>query len=459
MANKKISELATSSTLVGTEEVPIVQSGETLKTTIQDISDFVVYSAGAIPGSSYAKYLAALLEPDAIEAVLKDAFSYTVGLSETKLLLASWQTRLASNGRFEQRNPQFAFPMRNVTLVGTAANSTAIVLNPSKVTYTNPWAVYYDRLASIYELPTRLVTITAVSQIIPFLPGPYGSVITQVTCFNLAWIIGKVHTTYGFNLWDEESDSAPQRIGDSLMLACSKSSIAEIESSSAGTSTNGNPEGSVAFVILPSNWSLVPDPISSSYTFRDDFMSSSLDLGVWTRSQSTSGNVEISTTYQWLKLFGNGVWGSNSIRRNATQSRTEGLTLVCDVYMPRNASVLGVCMIGWNTGAGLNYSDFAHAINFGSGTAPGGLIQVYENGTSRGNVGSGWTPGIYRVKIVLHAGTTASYYIQGGSQYQQIGSNGWTNITPGTTSSASTTVTPGAASFQYNAYISDMRVF
>ena len=39
MANKKISQLASSATLTGTEELPLVQGGVTLKTTAQDIAD------------------------------------------------------------------------------------------------------------------------------------------------------------------------------------------------------------------------------------------------------------------------------------------------------------------------------------------------------------------------------------------------------------------------------------
>ena len=39
MANKKISELTSSAPLTGAELLPLVQGGETLKTTAQDIAD------------------------------------------------------------------------------------------------------------------------------------------------------------------------------------------------------------------------------------------------------------------------------------------------------------------------------------------------------------------------------------------------------------------------------------
>ena len=54
MANKKISQLTAASALTGTEELPIVQSGQTVKTTAQDIADL----AGG--GASYLKYTAVL---------------------------------------------------------------------------------------------------------------------------------------------------------------------------------------------------------------------------------------------------------------------------------------------------------------------------------------------------------------------------------------------------------------
>ena len=55
MANIKISELTSASTLTGTEIIPLVQSGSTVKTTAQDIADL----AGG--GVSYTSYVAKLV--------------------------------------------------------------------------------------------------------------------------------------------------------------------------------------------------------------------------------------------------------------------------------------------------------------------------------------------------------------------------------------------------------------
>jgi len=51
MADKKISQLDAAASLTGTEEVPVVQSGSTVKTTVQDIADLA--ASGAAPYESY----------------------------------------------------------------------------------------------------------------------------------------------------------------------------------------------------------------------------------------------------------------------------------------------------------------------------------------------------------------------------------------------------------------------
>ena len=54
MAKEKISELTAAATLDGTELVPVVQDGETVRTTTQDIAD--------LGGASYLKYVALLTQ-------------------------------------------------------------------------------------------------------------------------------------------------------------------------------------------------------------------------------------------------------------------------------------------------------------------------------------------------------------------------------------------------------------
>lgn len=83
---------------------------------------------------------------------------------------------------------------------------------------------------------------------------------------------------------------------------------------------------------------------------------------------------------------------------------------------------------------------------------------MYENSNNRGTVGSGWTAGcIYRVRITLTT-TGATYEIQGGREYPAIGGATWTNITPGTTSSATATLHAAAVAYANTAYVSDVRI-
>lgn len=448
MATLRFTDNPSATPPIGAVVIPGTQGSTDVKVTAQQIADLA-----SSPSSGWAQYLAASMEPDAIEAVKKDGFSYVVGTSETKLLMASWATRIGSSGRMEQRNPQRFMPLRGVTLAGLGSGSAAIVIDPTAPVYSSPWTTYYERLETVADLQVKNVALTATSQRVPMLPGAYGAILTQYTCFDFAWLALRPlgGTSIGINLWDEISDSATQRIGNSLSMPIHKKCAGSIEASATGSS----PLGSVSFVLLPSTWSVIADPVSASYSFRDDFMGAALDTGVWTRAQSTTGNVEIETTYQWCKLAGNSTWGANGLRRTTTAARSAGTKMVVDVYVPVGAASVGWAMVGWNDGAGQSFSNLAHAVNF----AASNVLQVYENGTSRGTVGSGYTEGaIYRVRITQGA-SSATYEIQGGTQYPEIGGASWTNITPGTTSSTTTPLAPAATAFAATGYVSDFRVF
>jgi hypothetical protein len=449
MADTKITGMPAASALDGTEVLPAVQGGVNVKVTADQIAARVRASAGA----TWGKYLAVSLEPDAIEAVQKDTFTYVVDSSTTKLLTASFGTRLGSAGRMEQRDPQRFSHLRGVTLSGYVSDATAIIIDPSAATYTDAWSKYYERLEAICTYPVKNVAFDATSQRKPFLPGAYGAIVTQYTCFDFAWLVLRTFggTTFGVNFGNEISDASTQRMGSALSLAIHKRCAGSIESSAAGSS----PLGSVSYVLLPSTWTTIADSLSASYTFRDDFMGSLLDTGVWTRAQSTAGNVEIDTTYQWCKLAGNSAWGSNGLRRTSTAARSAGTRLVVDVYVPVGATAAGGCIVGWNDGGGLSYTNFSHGVNFASAN----VINIYEDSSARGTVGSGYTEGaIYRIRITQGA-SSAAYAIQGGPEYASLGGASWTDITPGTTSSTTTPLTPAASAFAATSYVSDFRVF
>lgn len=422
-----------------------------VSTAQQSAIDAIV--AGSNPGAGWAQYLCSMMEPDAIEPMQTGTFSYSVGANETKILVMSWSTRIGSSGRMELRNPKQAMMLRGCTLNGIQSGSVAVIINPTIPTYIDPWLTYYSRLQSIAELPTKNIVITAAAGNVPFLPGPYGAIITQYTCFDFAWLILRQSNTYGPNLWDEISDSASQRIGGTLSVPVSKATAGEIESSAY---SSGTPLGSVSFVLLPSDWSVIPDPVSSSYVFRDDFMSASLDSGIWTKSESTAGNVSINTTYQWCKIKGNGTWGANAMKVTASTTRSEGVSMVVDVFCARATSGQGVA-VEWNNGGGFAQTNGAHRVEFGASYN----LNIFEDGTSRAVMASGWSIGsIYRVKITLHADGSAAYSIQGGKEYPKIGGATWQDITPGTSYSADNTLHPSASAYgAFDYYISDVRVF
>jgi hypothetical protein len=294
--------------------------------------------------------------------------------------------------------------------------------------------------------------------VVPFLPGAYGAIITQVTCFDFPWVIWRLtHNNYGLNLADEINDADTQRVGNGLCLPISKRVAGLFAAGTVGAGL-----GSVSFVLLPSNWSVMPDPVSSSYIFRDDFMESALDTGVWTIGQSVPGNIAIDPTYQWCRMFGtsgSGAWVTNAMFKTASIARAEGRAMVIDVFTPLD-STSGFGGVGWTGGGPLGGSyqsnNFPHCLNF----AASNVLNVYEDGTLRGTVGSGYSYGtIYRVRITLHSAGNATYEIQGGPEYPAIGSASWTDITPGTSSSAINVLYPGIAAYNGHGYVSDVRVY
>lgn len=398
---------------------------------------------------SYFSRLCALLEPDALEELQQDTFTYSVGAAETKYCIASWQTRLGSSGRMEVRDPTTPMALRNVSLVGTASGSTAYILNPSLPTYTSPRQTYYDRLLATDDAALKAVHVTATSQRALFLPGPYGSIITRAVNFNFAWVILRHQTVYGLNLGNEISDANIQRVDTALKMPVNKNIVNGFEAAGAGSTGN---LGTLVYFDVPSTWSRVPD--TKTYAFRDDFTGSSLNTAAtWTRSQSTAGNIEIDTTWSWIKLIGNGTWGNNGCYSQASFARAAGKVFLVDCY---TSTSQGGLLVGWGNGSGHAVAHFVHGVAFKGN----GKISCFENGTELGEVGN-WTGGCtYKVRITLGA-SGATYQIQ-GKEYAAMGSATWSTLSPSTPSSATTTPLRAALSaFSAVApcYASDVRVY
>lgn len=407
---------------------------------------------------AYYQYLAATLEPDAIESLLSGAFTYTVAANVTKILTASWDTYLGSAGRFEVRNQRDFTFLRGVTLKGNSVNAGAVIIDPALPTYTNAQQKYLDRLLLLAESTPQYLGIPATTTV-PFLPGPYGAIVLQTTQYNSAWnSIRTNNDLYGWALVDEINDTSAFRISASMHFAVNKRVANEFRNA-AGSDTGQARGSSLLYYLCPSTWSVITDP--NTYELRDDFFYAALDdPTTWDRVESATGNVEINTLYQWLKLKGSASWGANAAFRTTGVSRAAGKKLVVDIYtgLTGSATANNGHVVGFMDGVGYSYTDFAHGVWFGSSGAAN-QINVFEGGTDRGAVGSGFTSGtIYRVRITL-AASSATYEIQGGT-YGALGSASWTNITPGTSSNSTTPLHPGFSAYGTNTmYVSDVRVY
>jgi len=466
----KIANAAANSKLLGSGSSGsgAAYSEITLGTGLSMSGTTISAAAGAGANHNAYTYLASMLEPLAIEQMRTGAFSYAIDSSTTKLVLNAFNTRLGSAGRWEVRDPRFIMPLRNVTVTGLGATGAGVFINPSAATYSDARDTYFDRLETIATTATKYLQQSTAAARSIFLPGPYGNIITSINAFNCTWIICRFQNNssgIGWNLHDESGDAAGQALNFAhpVLIPVSKLVATCIEIGTASSEGGADAEGSITYIICPDTWGKVTD--STSYIFRDDFMGASLDTGTdWTRAESTAGNVEIDTSYAWLKLKGNGTWGQNGCFSQTTTARTNGKIFQCDVYIPPEGSVNDHnVVVGWHDGAGQSYSDFAHGLDF---TTSGGVLrlQAFELGVSRGLVGTnpGFTTGyIYRVRITLTT-TGATWEIQGGTEYQPLGGSAWTDITPGTTSDTTTPLAIGCtreATGGLNYYIGDMKMY
>jgi hypothetical protein len=415
-----------------------------------------VGGSGGGAGHGYYQYLAAALEPDAIEPLEVGSFAYVVASNEVKLLLASFATKLGSTGRMEVRDPNRFMSLCGVTLNGLGSSSAAALLDPALPAYADPRETYYDRMLILTEAPLRTIDVVDPATFYPFLLGAYGGIVLRVVNFDFDYIsVQNNNGSNGLNLGNETNDTEAQRLDNAMTLALNKLVATELYAGAERSADAGR--GTVVFFLCPADWSAITDP--NTYDFRDDFMGSALDTATdWTRAQSSAGNVEIVVLYQWLKMLGTTTWGQNAAYSQASIARAAGKIFLIDIYTGRNATANNSHMVGFSDGGGQSYTNFAHGVLFTSSGAAN-ILKVYENGNDRGTVGSGYANGtIYRVRITLGA-SDATYEIQGGA-YGALGSNDWTDITPGTSSSSTTPVHAGFSAGQTGTmYLSDPRIY
>jgi hypothetical protein len=426
-----------------------------------------VDSVAISPEHAYYADLCLALEPDAIEDLLGGTFSYNVGAGVTKYLMLGWNLYLGANAnaRYDVRMPGPLLPLRNIALHGSNAASTGAILDPARVSYASPRDLYFDRLLAIRNMDTKFVENhgPANNNYSLFLPGPYGVIVTSSMIFDYAWPALKANQVVG-SAWAFENELAdsgnfPVRFQHAMHLAITK---AMTSSYMTGFPNNANARGVLTYVLLPSDWSQIVDP-HAPYLFRDDFMGAALDTAtVWSRSQSSAGNVEIDTNFAWVKVVGNNGWGNNGAFSQASIARANGRVFMCDVAAPVGMPYDDMnFVVGFHDGSGLLHSDFAHGIDFTTPNSLVGTLVIFENGTNRGTVGLGWTAGHnYRVRITLGASNNAVYEIQGGPEYHSIGSATWDDITPVTSSSTTTPLHAGFTRFAATpCYVGDIRMY
>lgn len=408
-------------------------------------------------GGGGTKFDAAALEPDALMPIQLGTFSLPI--TDTRLVIGAWQTQIGGAGRWEQRVPG-AHPLNNVTLTGTGSDSTAVLVNPDAVAYTDAAATVAAREEKLRTERTRVITLPGPNTTRPLLPGPYGAIVTHAVCFDAPWLVLRHQNgvNYGSNLMNEINDTDDQRVAHSIRFPINKA-IAGVVSLSNAT---GVARGSLTMVLCDSTWSAFPDPISATYTFRDDFMGTALDTTKWGKVEASLNGVEIDTTYQWCKLTGTGGWGLNGMYSKVSHARSAAPTLVVDVYAGAGSAVAGALICGFRSTTGdILHTNFAHSINLGQSGGNGQFQVIESGGSSLGAVGSGWTENcVYRLRFQVQPGGGCIYSVQGGTQYPAIGSASWTTLTPGTPSAASAaTLYAGASAYSGPNFVSDFRVF
>ena len=403
-----------------------------------------------------AAHRCALLEPLAIEPMQHGTFTYAVDPDETKWILNAWHCRIGGAGRYDVRDPRSPVPIRGLSISSAHADSVLIAVDPMLANYNDAWETLNERMSLLPTLRSFHTNIVGASQYATFLAGPYGSIITGLAVHEVPWLIVRHKgTAGGWNLADELGDSAGDevRVGHSMTVPVSKNITGRLL-----TGVAGGPDAATAgltYVHLPADWGAVVD--LNTYQFRDDFLDDTLDAVAWSRTQSTAGNVEIEPKHAALRLKGNGSWGANGAASNTPHNVAGGLTFECDVFIE------GVpqpnLIVGFADGSGVDYTDFAHCIDFTESS--GYKLQIFENGTSRGSPGAGYsfnTP--YRVRITLDGLGGAVYEIQGGTQYEPIGGSVWSDITPGTSASSTATVYAGVTVQQGpTCFVGDIKVY
>lgn len=420
------------------------------------------------------------LEPLAILPTICDVlFPYNVPSTKTLYLLDCWGCGLGSAGRYEARTPQPPIPLRNITIADVTGDgtATAYLLDPTLVPIPdNPVNALNDRLAALDNLDTKIISwesagsVTGDSVDKRFIPGPYGSIIRGFGQTDCAWMALRPTFTApqgmsGFHT--EIDDTSSLRAGGAVLFPVNKHQFttARLKFGTPPAGGSSTQKANLIYNVLPANWSNIPDPISKSYIFRDDFLGASLDtVNSWTKTESTAGNVAIDSNFGWLKLKGNGSHGANGVQSKTAYTRSQGYSYVFDVNVVNQAvdpgSSVELVYVGLTTGASLSYVDFAHVVYFD----PNGTLYIIENNNFR--LTGTYTSGSFRIRITPQANGSATYEMQGmpipetvPANMPAIGSANWLLLAPSGSSSPTNTFYLGATGHSGTTYVGDIKVY
>jgi hypothetical protein len=276
---------------------------------------------------------------------------------QCQLWNSAWEGQAAgSQGRIDVREPRGPLIVKDVGIYATASNSTVSLLNPATPDYAGAAReVYLDRLRAIRTASTKKWGLNAGNTLTPWLPGPYGSILTGVYHTDVTWI--GLAPYWGDStllaIHDEIGDSAGDgsRPGHGLLLPVSYRNCAGFKTGIADGATGATAD--ITYVNLPSDWSMVAD--TNTYIDRAEFLENALDTVTdYTKTESTTRNVQIMSPMAACQVRGNGSTWVNGFYRQASWNLVDDRVIEGYVYIPAGptGSVAANIIVGASDGSG-----------------------------------------------------------------------------------------------------------
>lgn len=217
---------------------------------------------------AYWQAKCAMLDPAAFVHLFSSSFDVTVPSSKTYYIFNAWNARLGTNGgTFFHRNPGVPVALGEGTNIKGNGTSDAFLYycDPSLVSYTDPKAKYFERLARLQVLVcNHIYTETAATSALAYTPFPSdfsNGLVVMAQAHDVAWTIltnTSAVTPGKCNLMNEVSDQHQWRSAEGLLLPFARSVFSGIGcapmtvSGSGTTWVAGN--GSCMYYKLPSDW-------------------------------------------------------------------------------------------------------------------------------------------------------------------------------------------------------------